>query len=455
MGEPRRNLYYFPVRKHYCLEISPRRDARKEMLAMTQETIREAARYAYDVIKRICVEVGPGIPCSPQERARAMIIKEEMEKTVGENAVAVEAFTCAPHAFLGWLKGGVVLMSISLVCHYLATQQIGAAALILSVAAFAIAALILVITTVEFVYCREFVDFLLPKKPSLNVVGTIKPRENQEVKKILIFGGHHDSAYQFTWARYLKYGYYVSIAIILWGVLAVAVKTGIYLIGIALDLPGCVDFGSIGKMDLLIPIGPAGFFAFFFLGTGKNGGQVPGAADNLSGCMLSVAVGKILMRHTELIPDHTEIRLISFGCEEAGMRGSRRYVERHYDELKEKDAMFFNIETVTDTVVNIMKSDCNGLCKNSPEMVQSVVDAAEQAGVRYRVRSLPFGGAGSDAYPFSEAGVKAACILPIRYPQQLIRFYHQPSDNYDILTLEPFEVTLKLAVEWTRMRKKV
>ena len=135
------------------------------------------------------------------------------------------------------------------------------------------------------------------------------------------------------------------------------------------------------------------------------------------------------------------------------MRGGRRYVERHHDELKKTDAMFFNIETVVDNVVNIMKSDCNGLCKHSPEMVQSLAEAAEQAGVRYRVRSLPFGAAGSDAYPFSEAGVKAACVLPIRHPQQIIRFYHQPSDNYDVLTLEPFETTLKLAVEWTRMRK--
>ncbi len=419
---------------------------------MTREAIRDGAQYAYDVIKRICIDVGPGIPCSPQERARAMVIKEEMEQTLGKNAVAEEEFTCAPHAFLGWFKGGVVLMLVSLLCHYLATHLEGTATLVLSSAAFVVAAMILVVATVEFVFCREFVDFLLPKKTSINVVGTIKPGEDQEVKRILIFGGHHDSAYQFTWARYLKHGYYVTIGIILWGVVAVAVKTGSYLIGTALDLPTLISFGSIGKTALIMPIGPAAFFAFFFLGSGRNGGQVPGAADNLSGCMLSVAMGRILKKHPHLIPDNTEVRLISFGCEEAGMRGSRRYVERHHDELKKTDAMFFNIETVVDNVVNIMKSDCNGLCRNSPEMVQSLVEAAEQAGVRYRVRPLPFGGAGSDAYPFSEAGIKAACVLPIRYPQQLIQFYHQPSDNYDILKLEPFETTLKLAVEWIRMR---
>lgn len=419
---------------------------------MIEEATREAARYAYEVIKRICVEVGPGVPCSPQERARAMIVKEEMERTLGKDAVAVEEFSCAPDGFLGWFRGGVLLMWISLACHHLAVQHSGTAALALSLAAFVTAALILLVATVQFVYCREFIDFLLPRKTSLNVVGKIRPAEGQPVKQILIFGGHHDSAYQFTWARHLKYGYYVTVAIILWGVVGITLMTAAYLLGIALDLPGWVRFGSIGPTDLLMPIGPAMFFAFFFLGTGKNGGQVPGAADNLSGSMLSVAVGRVLLQHPELIPSHTEIRLVSFGCEEAGMRGSRRYVERHIEELRRTNAMVFNIETVVDTTVNIMRSDCNGTCRNSPEMVRSLVDAAAQAGVRYRVRPYPFGGAGTDAYPFSRAGIEAACVLPVRYPQQLIRFYHQPTDSYDILTLEPFEATLKLALEWTRMR---
>lgn len=420
---------------------------------MSPEALREAAQYAYDVIKRICIEVGPGIPCSPQERARAMIIKGEMQRILGKEAVEEEAFTCAPHAFLGWFRGGVVLMTISLACHFLARRETGAAAVLLSLAAFVLAALILVISTAEFAFCREFIDVLLPQKRSLNVVGRIRPRDGRPVKKILIFGGHHDSAYQFTWARYFKVGYYVAIAIILWGVVAVAVKAGAYLVGIALDLPGWVGFGTVGAGSLLMPIVPAGLLAFFFLGTGKGGGQVPGAADNLSGSLLAVAVGRILMAHPDLIPDDTEIRLISFGAEEAGMRGARRYVERHRAELLEKDAMLFNIETVMDTTVNIMRSDCNGLCRNSPEMVQTLVDAAERAGVRYRVRSMPFGGAGSDAYPFSEAGIQAACVLPVRYPGQMIQFYHQELDNFDILSLEPFEVTLKLAVEWTRMRR--
>jgi len=41
---------------------------------MTREAIRDGAQYAYDVIKRICIDVGPGIPCSPQEIIISLIV---------------------------------------------------------------------------------------------------------------------------------------------------------------------------------------------------------------------------------------------------------------------------------------------------------------------------------------------------------------------------------------------
>ena len=79
-----------------------------------------------------------------------------------------------------------------------------------------------------------------------------------------------------------------------------------------------------------------------------------------------------------------EIRFISFGSEEAGLRGSRRYVKRHMDELKCLDARLLNFETVVHPEIDILTSDLNGTVKNSPEMVKSVVAAAQRAGVPYK-----------------------------------------------------------------------
>lgn len=57
------------------------------------------AQYALDLIKRICTEVGPGLPGTSQERQRAEVIKKELETHLGTGNVVVEEFICAPDAF--------------------------------------------------------------------------------------------------------------------------------------------------------------------------------------------------------------------------------------------------------------------------------------------------------------------------------------------------------------------
>ena len=166
-----------------------------------------------------------------------------------------------------------------------------------------------------------------------------------------------------------------------------------------------------------------------------------------------MAMGRILCRQPELVADDTEIRIVTFGCEEAGMRGSRRYVAAHREELTAARARLFNIETVAHPIINIMRSDFNGMVKHSPAMVDSLVAASAKAEVPYRVRPFPFGGGGTDAGPFSRAGIEAACVLQLRYPQQIIHFYHQPADNCSVLSIEPFENTLAMATAWVELQR--
>ena len=59
------------------------------------------AQYAFDIVKTICTEVGPGLPGSSQERERAAMIQKELESHLGAGNVVVEEFTLAPGAFLG------------------------------------------------------------------------------------------------------------------------------------------------------------------------------------------------------------------------------------------------------------------------------------------------------------------------------------------------------------------
>jgi hypothetical protein len=61
-------------------------------------------------------------------------------------------------------------------------------------------------------------------------------------------------------------------------------------------------------------------------------------------------------------------------------------------------------------------------------------------------------GVGTDAAPFSRAGLKATTLLPFKVPQQLVAFYHQKWDRPEVLTIEPLLNVLKLALEWVRNR---
>lgn len=85
--------------------------------------------------------------------------------------------------------------------------------------------------------------------------------------------------------------------------------------------------------------------------------------------------------------------------------------------------------------------------KNSPEIVKSIVAAAERAGIPFKVKPATLGTA-NDSGPFSQGGLKALTLLGFKVPQQMVKFYHQKWDNPDILTIEPFLNVLKLTFEW-------
>ena len=176
---------------------------------------------------------------------------------------------------------------------------------------------------------------------------------------------------------------------------------------------------------------------------------MPGAADNLSASALAVAMCRFLVKNPTYIPTDTEIRFVSFGSEEAGLRGSRRYVERHLDELKRLETRLLNFEMVAHPEIAILTSDVNGTVKNSPEMVKSVVAAAERAGVPYKVKPASIG-VGTDAASFNQAGLKATTLIPFKMPQQMVAFYHQKWDGPENLTIEPLTNVLKLTFELVR-----
>ena len=404
------------------------------------------ACYAFEIVKAICSEVGPGLPGSSQERGRAAMIEKELASHLGAGNVAVEEFIFAAAAYL---RASPIIALFALLAALLNISMgrfTGVSSWLAAIAALALSIISPLLYIFEGFFGFELLDPLFKKKQSTNVVGTLRKPGTQDVRRLLILSGHHDSASENTWLRILGYGFYFLAATWLLGFITLLVMGTIQLAGLIAGNADIVRFGTLGWVLLVYPIAPSILFALFLSRGWKNGGIVPGAADNLSGSALAVAMCRFLVKNPAYIPDDTEIRFVSFGSEEAGCRGSRRYVARHLDELKRLDARLLNFETIAHPETIVLTSETNGTVKNSPEMVKSVVAAAERAGVPYKVQSATLGAA-SDAGPFSRAGLKATTLVGFRMKQQ-VAFYHQKWDTPEVLTLEPLLNVLKLTLEW-------
>ena len=407
------------------------------------------AQYALDIVKAICTEVGPGLPGSPQERERAAIIARELESHLGAENVVVEEFTVAPWAYLSAYPLSALFMLLAALLNISMGRFTGVSPWLTTTAALAFSIISPLAFALLFVLNFELVDPFFKKVQSVNVIGTLRKPGANDLKRLLILGGHHDSAPENTWLRFLGYGFFFLTATYFLGLIAMLAMTIIQLTGLITGNADVVRAGTLGWVMLAYPIVPSVIFAMFFTRGRKYGRTVPGAADNLSASALAVAMCRFLVKNPSYIPADTEIRFISFGSEEAGLRGSRRYVERHLDELKRLDARLLNFETIAHPEIIILTSDVNGTVKNSPEMVKSVVAAAERAGVPYKVQSAVLG-EGSDAGSFSQAGLKALALLLFKVPQQMVAFYHQKWDGPEVLTIEPLLNVLKLTFEWIR-----
>jgi hypothetical protein len=415
---------------------------------MPKEITTQDAQYALDLVKTICTEVGPGTPGSPQERERAAIIKKELESHLGTENVVVEEFTLAPGALLGSQLISTLFMLIAALLNISTGRIPGLSQWTTTAAAFAFSTSSVLLFIFQFVIGFEVLDPLFKKKKSVNVVGKLLSPGTENVKRLLIISGHHDSALEFTWLRFTGYGFFILIATWMIGLIIVLVMSTLQLTGVITGNAGLVRFGTLGWVLIAYPIVPSIIFALFFARGRKNGGTVPGAADNLSACAIAIAMCRFLARNPAYILDDTEIRFITFGSEEAGVRGSRRYVQRHLEELKRQNMRLLNYETIAHPEVTILTSETNGTVKNSPEMVISVIAAAQRAGVPYKVRPATLG-TGSDAGPFSRAGLKATTLLGFNIQQQ-VAFYHQDRDTPEVLTIEPLLNVLKLTFEWIR-----
>ena len=418
---------------------------------------KEDSEFMYSFVHRIITEVGPRIPCSSQEAKAAEIIEKEFKKSCDD--VLVEDFTCHPKAFLGWIKLDMIMVVISILLYFLSQVFMNYYwLLIIAIFSFLFVLIPFLVMWEEFFNYKEFIDPLFRKKSSRNVIGKYKPKG--EIKKIIIFSSHMDSAIEFKLLKLLGWKF---IPIAFGGIFIMSMWLVLSLSHLLFILIGIISLKAIffNVMVWTLIIGsPCIIGLYFFVPLGDKGNVVPGAVDNLSSCSVVQGIGRYLKKKRELIPNNTEIRLISFGCEEAGLRGAYRYVEAHYEELKKYDAIVVNMDGLeSPDHFQIIEFEPTTRTWHSEEVIQNLLKAAKLV----EVNAKRFGAGklektvgrlsgGSDAAAFSKAGIKAGFLNSADWRTRS-KYYHQSTDTLDKIKTGTLECALKICIAFLMNEK--
>jgi hypothetical protein len=281
---------------------------------------------------------------------------------------------------------------------------------------------------------RRVLDPLFPRSRSQNVIGVVRP--TGERRRLVLFAGHHDSPVLMPlwrperkrWIEHIYRGALIGFSFQVLFSLAAALGFSSFWLGL---------LGTVAFMGLLL----TAVITWGVLGSGR---PCAGANDNLS----AVAVVTALARHLAgSRPRHTEVWLLSFGCEEAGCHGSRDFAARYAPELEQ--AVLVNMETVGSGELAIIRRERQSGRNNHPQAIALARSAARHAGLDLPVVDLSFGG--TDAMPFTEEDLRAVSIFG-RDRTDLFSLWHVEEDrpeNLDPEVLERALLVCRSAVEVT------
>lgn len=326
-------------------------------------------------IESVVNQFGGRLAGSSAEKAAQQYVRDCFE-TIGASA-EIQPFTAALTAKFVALKLFTVVYFISLGLYWL------------SVPGAAILALVNGILFVgHFLTYRNWLDFLFPQMESSNVEATLEPQDT--VSQTIIVAGHIDSVREFQWWYHLKN--FGGILTILAG--ALFVLQGIVLLLVWLIGPA---WGDIAWLVLAV-LSPATFTMYAM--HGKR--VVDGAMDNLTGVAVAVEMAKVFADETQSGKSklkHTRLRLVSFGSEECGLRGSNAYAMRNKEQLLRENALLVNIDTIKDAEhLTIIKSEINTRVKYDKALVAAINQAFVDCGVPVKQINLSVGATDGSAF---------------------------------------------------------
>lgn len=340
----------------------------------------QSAKYMHDFITRVIKSFGKRDCGSRGEVDAVKYMAEEVAPYASE--VTTQPYEAHPLAFMGWIYISVTLILGAFVSAFFIP--------VLSIGLICVAMALMVL---EFVFYRQVVDFLFPKRQSLNMTAIKKPQG--EVKRRVLICGHADAAYEWTPNYYL--GGKAFIAHFLISIIGI-----LYLFAIA--IAACVEgaiYTPIADKALFIALCCSGVFVpFWILMYILFNPRIisDGATDNLTGCAMGIAFLKAL-NDNGIEFENTEVGCICAGGEEAGLRGSKAWVKAHKDDFKDCPTTVLCIDTIReDDHMLVNYKDMNGFIKCDTEATELWLDACKDEGATCKKGSVALGATDAAAF---------------------------------------------------------
>lgn len=386
-------------------------------------SLRMYTNYTVREIKKVCQTIGPREPGSESERNAQEHFAGEMKTCCDD--VKVEEFKMSKYAFMGWVVIDGVCLLLSLLFSFLSLPIVSLALTILAV----------VCLFTEFLMYWEFLDPFFPKSKSCNAIGTRKA--SGEVKQRIVFSGHCDSAYEWTYthlggkAMLFTVGIYAVV-----GMLYLIVFSILSIIFGGEDAPTWLTVMQYIQLAFV----PA-FIAVLFFSNFKR--PVMGANDNLTGAVSSIAVLKYL-EDNNIRFENTEVVAVTTGCEEAGLRGAKAYAKAHLDELNEVPTVFIGLDTLKDFEdMAIYSRDMTGTVQNDLRVCALMKKGAERAGLDLPYACVFLGS--TDSARMSKFKIPAATLSAMNPGPP--RYYHTRGDVFEELNQKTVEKCLDICLQ--------
>lgn len=372
------------------------------------------AEYMVKEITHICTTMEKRDPGSKGELQACEYMAKVLKEDCGCERADVESFKEHPGSFFGWIYITFTLLFIAVACYFFAP-----------VVSIVLIALGFLIAFLQFGLYKKAVDFLFPEKTGHNVTAVKKC--TGKVERRLFFNGHPDAVWEWP-VNYALGGVGFDAHIV------ISILGAVYFL--VLSIVATVKNGAVGvpaSDDVLVKCALWGllfvpfWIGMYFMWNKKR--IVDGANDNLSGCYMGIAVLKAL-KDAGVELEHTELGVIISGSEEAGLRGSMAWAEKHKGEFDDVPTFIISYDTIHDPK-NLMTNyrDLNGTVKVDKDVSDLFMEAAASVGVPCKKGWVPPLGGATDSAAFAMQGFRATGVTGLNH--KLEDYYHTRRDTYD------------------------